>query len=510
MRRATILLGAVAIAVGTMQVVPAQAATSPAYIAHSTGCPSLPAQPWGGATYNIKCGSYFNQFAGVGGSGNVAIYAERRLIGGSFQGFNMYVHWDTAGTGTDAQWAMCWVYHQTTGSNQARQWFGVTNAVANSAVGNDVGALIGYTNEANPYVVTTVFDYWYFMPARDDTSATTTTSCRVHDPGGTIDTGPPSTYVTGSAHYLPLAKVLGDCTGVKPSVLMGIASVESSFGTNVGPSSAGAKGPYQFLDTTWGAYQRDYVANPPTPDSPGVSDVWAPDDSMFAAHDYLANLIKAKGTLREALLAYNGATTPNGYDDKVLNAAATWESQANTACSSMASDTGSGGAGFTDDTTDCGAWWHVFCYIKKALKALFIPSSSTTADLGALWGDIKTKLPFSLIVDALTFIPDELSAFADQLAYETSPNVIGVIRGGCRSVLSGGQSNEPLGNNIFSGTPLDTGHAPTSDIVCPGDLTYGATSGMSDLFGIIRTALWWGMLIALALGVWHMGTKVLS
>ena len=54
-----------------------------------------------------------------------------------------------------------------------------------------------------------------------------------------------------------------------PAILAGINAIETAFGTNLGPSSAGAEGWMQFMPETWAMYgvdaNGDGVATPTTP-----------------------------------------------------------------------------------------------------------------------------------------------------------------------------------------------------------------------------------------------------
>jgi membrane-bound lytic murein transglycosylase B len=65
-----------------------------------------------------------------------------------------------------------------------------------------------------------------------------------------------------------------------PSILAAINEIESGFGQNLGPSSAGALGWMQFMPSTWDAYGVDA-------DGDGVKDPNDPEDAIFAAARYL-------------------------------------------------------------------------------------------------------------------------------------------------------------------------------------------------------------------------------
>ncbi|MFL5844337.1 MAG: lytic murein transglycosylase [Solirubrobacteraceae bacterium] len=84
-----------------------------------------------------------------------------------------------------------------------------------------------------------------------------------------------------------------------PAILAGLTEVESGFGRNMGPSSAGAIGWTQFMPATWESYGVD--AN-----HDGRRDPYTAEDAIFAAARYL----RASGAPRDwyrALFAYNHA-----------------------------------------------------------------------------------------------------------------------------------------------------------------------------------------------------------
>jgi len=93
-------------------------------------------------------------------------------------------------------------------------------------------------------------------------------------------------------------------TGVRWFYLAAINFVETDFGRIVGPSSAGAQGPMQFMPATWAAY--------------GHGDIYDPRAAIIAAARYLA-AHGASSAIGPALYAYNPSSL---YVDAVLRYAA--------------------------------------------------------------------------------------------------------------------------------------------------------------------------------------------
>jgi murein DD-endopeptidase MepM/ murein hydrolase activator NlpD len=93
-------------------------------------------------------------------------------------------------------------------------------------------------------------------------------------------------------------------------VLAAINKVESNFGRNMGPSSAGAIGWMQFMPSTWLRWGTDANAD-------GVADPWDAQDAIYSAARYLA---AAGGTtdIARGVFAYNHA---QWYVDEVLGLA---------------------------------------------------------------------------------------------------------------------------------------------------------------------------------------------
>ncbi len=84
-----------------------------------------------------------------------------------------------------------------------------------------------------------------------------------------------------------------------PAILAGINAVETNFGSNLGPSTAGAVGWMQFMPSTWESYGVDANGD-------GVKDPNDPEDAIFAAAGYLAAAGMPADTYG-AIYAYNHA-----------------------------------------------------------------------------------------------------------------------------------------------------------------------------------------------------------
>ena len=104
------------------------------------------------------------------------------------------------------------------------------------------------------------------------------------------------------------------CPGLSWTVLAAIGQVESGHGKHLGPSSAGALGPMQFLPSTWAAYGVDG-------DGDGKADIMNPMDAVPSSAGYLCRFGAARGPdgLYDAIFAYNHA---DWYVQKVLGIAA--------------------------------------------------------------------------------------------------------------------------------------------------------------------------------------------
>jgi murein DD-endopeptidase MepM/ murein hydrolase activator NlpD len=112
----------------------------------------------------------------------------------------------------------------------------------------------------------------------------------------------------------------GAAYGIPWTVLAAINKVESNFGENMGPSSAGAIGWMQFMPDTWLRWGTDGNGD-------GVADPWNAQDAIQSAARYLAAAGGATDIAR-AVYAYNHA---QWYVDEVLQLAQAYGSGAQVA-----------------------------------------------------------------------------------------------------------------------------------------------------------------------------------
>jgi murein DD-endopeptidase MepM/ murein hydrolase activator NlpD len=114
-----------------------------------------------------------------------------------------------------------------------------------------------------------------------------------------LSTPPSSPAQLSYTELLGLWQRAGSSYGIPWQVLAAINKIESNFGRNMGPSSAGAIGWMQFMPDTWLRWGVDANGD-------GVADPWNPDDAVFSAARYLA---AAGGTtdIYRGVFAYNHA-----------------------------------------------------------------------------------------------------------------------------------------------------------------------------------------------------------
>jgi hypothetical protein len=98
---------------------------------------------------------------------------------------------------------------------------------------------------------------------------------------------------------LPIYQACGTEYGIPWEVLASINKIETAFGTNMGPSSAGAIGWMQFLPSSWEAFGVDANGD-------GRKDPYNPVDAICAAANYL-KLGGGSDDLYNAIFSYNHA-----------------------------------------------------------------------------------------------------------------------------------------------------------------------------------------------------------
>jgi murein DD-endopeptidase MepM/ murein hydrolase activator NlpD len=109
---------------------------------------------------------------------------------------------------------------------------------------------------------------------------------------------------------LALWQRAGASYGIPWPVLAAINKVESNFGRNMGPSSAGAIGWMQFMPSTWERWGVDANGD-------GIADPWNAEDAVTAAARYLA-ASGGQTDIASAVFSYNHA---QWYVDEVLQLA---------------------------------------------------------------------------------------------------------------------------------------------------------------------------------------------
>jgi transglycosylase-like protein with SLT domain len=110
-----------------------------------------------------------------------------------------------------------------------------------------------------------------------------------------------------------------------PAILAGINAIETNFGSNLGPSYAGAEGWMQFMPETWAYYGVDANGD-------GVKDPNNPEDAIFAAANYLSASGMPADTYG-AIFAYNHA---DWYVEDVLEHAACYADEVGGSYSTLA------------------------------------------------------------------------------------------------------------------------------------------------------------------------------
>lgn len=129
-------------------------------------------------------------------------------------------------------------------------------------------------------------------------------------PARGLSTPPPVFQRLNEQQLQVLWQDAGNAYGIPWQILASINRIESNFGTNMGPSSAGAVGWMQFIPSTWDRWGMDANGD-------GIADPWDPEDGIYSAARYLA-AAGGQTDLRKAIFAYNHA---NWYVNDVIELA---------------------------------------------------------------------------------------------------------------------------------------------------------------------------------------------
>ncbi len=125
---------------------------------------------------------------------------------------------------------------------------------------------------------------------------------------GTLLTPPAVPETVSPLALQELWQQAGSEYGIPWQVLAAINKVESNFGRNMGPSSAGAIGWMQFMPSTWLRWGTDGNGD-------GVADPWNAEDAITSAARYLA-AAGGQTDIKRAIFSYNHA---DWYVNEVLS-----------------------------------------------------------------------------------------------------------------------------------------------------------------------------------------------
>jgi murein DD-endopeptidase MepM/ murein hydrolase activator NlpD len=130
-------------------------------------------------------------------------------------------------------------------------------------------------------------------------------SAEAPNPSGSVELGPELLTPPAAPQQLAFADLqrlwndAGAAYGIPWQVLAAINEIESNFGQNMGPSSAGAIGWMQFLPSTWLRWGVDA-------DGDGAANPWNAADAIYSAARYLA-AAGGETDIERGLFAYNHA-----------------------------------------------------------------------------------------------------------------------------------------------------------------------------------------------------------
>ena len=263
--------------------------------------------------------------------------------------------------------------------------------------------------------------------------------------GGTVafSSSPAQAGGTSFAALRPIWQAAGNSYGIPWEVLAAINKVETNFGQNLGPSSAGAVGWMQFMPSTWARWGVDANGD-------GVADPNNPTDAIFSAARYLAGC-GGQFDIARAVYCYNHATW---YVNEVLG---------------LASVFSRGGGG--------GATGFGFAVSQKQLTAQLASARSRVAASHALLGGARAQAAklarserrFLRVANTARVLSNQLDArkravllglrrqAADARVHQlqrrlsTATTQLGTYRSEANNASFGSNAPTLLSNNLFSG-----------------------------------------------------------
>jgi murein DD-endopeptidase MepM/ murein hydrolase activator NlpD len=193
----------------------------------------------------------------------------------------------------------------------------------------------------------------------------------------------------------------GAAYGIPWNVLAAINKVESNFGQNMGPSSAGAIGWMQFMPSTWLRWGVDADGN-------GVADPWNATDAVYSAARYLA-ASGGQTDIYGAVFSYNHA---DWYVREVLDLARVY------------------GSGTVAQTAD----------LQQVQEALDKARARVVAANKVLGAARDQERSLSAVAARLRARVDEAALLSDRLAAQRRAVRFGVRLDGARSAVENAQN----------------------------------------------------------------------
>lgn len=263
--------------------------------------------------------------------------------------------------------------------------------------------------------------------------------------GDSASTNPPPIAITGGSittYSIPT---------IAPSlqVSAGNGTWSATIGVNPSPSSPRSGETYTY-DIDWGDGSTHAATN--------------------SAQHFYANSNTYTAVAKVTGVISNGDAYTDGTTTKVVtqNLTVCWAATCTPTTTTTVAPSGDNGTG----SGNCD-FWDVPCLLTKAFRALFFPSSSTLSGINHLWDSVTTKAPFSVLVEVVSFIPDNL---ADMSAAVVSPTA-GVGTGcGTQPNINGRTITHFPCNDVTSGQPAHYTLSGNTNDTGGGGYTHSGTN----------------------------------